>query len=370
MKPMNECKNASRCLWALPCVIFLLLGGSASAQSTLETQADGTKAAPFTPVVVEAVTIQSGNELGADETAKLEQSLKGEAYTEKWIKQLTDKVTRRLWDDGYLDAAAKPTVRPLNIVDGEQHVAVSVDLNAGPRYTIVGIWWTGSSVFTTKQLNDIILPRVGEVLRFSSLGESDVLLRKAYAGRGYPAAFAFIESQKYPETGNVALYIEMHEGEKSSGSEPASVKQSSCTTPTLDEIRKVPFTPRTVSYDPKVDAQIEIERAKLEAQRTNRKVLLIAGGEWCGWCHVLDQTFELSPALRQLRDRDFVTVHVNVSEENQNACAMRGYPAPSGYPFFYVVDAQGKLIATSDTREFESTYGYDRARIEDFLKKW
>jgi hypothetical protein len=138
----------------------------------------------------------------------------------------------------------------------------------------------------------------------------------------------------------------------------------------MDEIRRVPFTPRTVSYDPKVDAQMEIERAKLEAQRTSRKVLLIAGGNWCGWCHVLDQTFEGSAVLRELRDRNFIAVHVNISEENENACAMRGYPAPPGYPFLYVLDAEGKLMSTSDTSEFESPYGYDRARLAEFLKKW
>lgn len=363
-------KPNKRYLWAFPCLGLLFLVVSANAQTKPEAQADSAKAAPFTPVVVEAVKIQSGNELGVDETAKLEEGLKDEAYTEKWTKQLTDKVTRRFEDEGYLDAAASPTVRPLNIVDGKQHVAVSVDVKAGRRYTLFATWWTGSSVFTTKQLNDIILPRVGEVLRPSALSESDLLLRKAYAERGYPAAYVGLSFHKFAATGKVTLFVEIHEGEKSSGGESASDKQPACSTPTMDEVRKVSFTPRTVSYDPKVDAQMEIERAKLEAQRTNRKVLLIAGGDWCGWCHVLDQTFEGSPVLRELRDRGFVVVHVNVSDENQNACAMRGYPAPSGYPFLYVVDADGKLMATSDAADWETSYGYDRARIEEFLKKW
>ena len=366
----SERNKAGRCFEALLYLSLLFLVRGASAQTKPATKGSDTTNAGFSPVVVEAVTVHGGDEFNAEERAKLGDNLKGEAYTEKWLTILTGTITRRLEDEGFLDAAPKTTVRSLKIVDGKQHVEVSVDVNAGPRYIVSAIWWMGSSVFTPKQLDDLILPRVGEVLRLSALGESDLLLRKAYAERGYPAALAVVTSHKYAENGKVTLFIEISEGAKSSESESGSEKQPRCTTPTMDEIRKAPFMPRAVSYDPNVDAQLEIERAKLEAERTNRKVLLIAGGDWCGWCHVLDQTFERFVLLRQLRDQKFVVVHVNVSEENQNACALRGYPAATGYPFFYVIDAGGKLMASSDARDWESPYGYDPARIEKFLKNW
>jgi hypothetical protein len=63
-------------------------------------------------------------------------------------------------------------------------------------------------------------------------------------------------------------------------------------------------------------------------------------------------------------------VHVNVSEENDNSCALRAYPKATGYPFLYVINPSGRLLATSDTREFESPYGYNATKIEEFLKKW
>ena len=119
-----------------------------------------------------------------------------------------------------------------------------------------------------------------------------------------------------------------------------------------------------------MDAQLEIERAKLEAERTHRNVLLIAGGEWCGWCHMLDQTFQSSIPTRQLRDRNFVVVHVNYSKENENTCALSAYPLATGYPFLYVINPSGKLLTTSDMREFESPYGYNAMKLEEFLKKW
>jgi Thioredoxin-like/Surface antigen variable number repeat len=370
MMTVNKRRKVGQCLEALLCLSLLFLVRGTSAQTKPETKANDATDTGFTPVVVEAVTIQSGDEFSAEERSKLGESLKGEAYTEKWLAILTGTVTRRLEDEGFLDAAPKTTVRSLKIVDGKEHVEVSVDVNAGPRYIVSAIWWMGSSVFTPKQLDDLILPRVGDVLRLSALRESDLLLRKAYAERGYPAAAAVVMSQKFAKNGKVTLYIEVFEGKKSSEGESAGEKQPGCTTPTMDEIRKAPFAPRAVSYDPNVDAQVEIERAKLEAERTNREVLLIAGGDWCGWCHVLDQTFERFVPLRQLRDQKFVVVHVNVSEKNGNACALRSYPAATGYPFFYVIDVVGKLMATSDGREWESPYGYDPARIEQFLKNW
>jgi hypothetical protein len=366
----KERKNIIWRVGTLLCLGLVFLIGHARAQTTPDLRAQGVNHAAFTAVVIEDVTIHGAGGLGADEGAKLVESLKGEAYTDTWLKKLTDKVTRRLEDDGFLGATVKTTVRSLNSTDGRQHFGVLVDIDAGSHYTISQILWTGSSVFTTKQLDDMILLRPGGVARLNAIGESQMLLDKVYAERGYPAAIVTIMFQKYADVGKVDLYGEIQEGEKSSGGKVASEKNVECTTPTMEEIRKAPFTPGAGPYDPKVDAQLDIERAKLEAERTNRNVLLIAGGDWCGWCHMLEQTFQLSVPTRELRDRNFVVVHVNISEQNDNSCALRPYPKATGYPFVYVTNADGKLLATSDTRDWESAYGYNPTKIEDFLKKW
>jgi Thioredoxin-like len=370
MPSPNERKNITWCVGTLLCFSFVSLVGPASAQTKADMQANDATGAVFIPVVVEAVTIQGTGDLSPDEKAKITESLKGEAYTEKWLKQLTDKAARLLQDEGFLDATTKVTVHSLNSTDGKQHVAATVDVDAGPRYALYAIWWRGSSAFTTKALDNIILARVGGVLGLSAIGESEILLRKAYAEQGYPMAIASIVWDKNTSNAKVTLYVEIVEGEKSGPGKSASERKPGCTTPTIEEIQKAPFAPRTVSYDPKVDAQLEIERAKLEAERTNRKVLLIAGGDWCGWCHTLDQTLERSVPVRELRDRNFVVVHISISEENENTCALRAYPTATSYPFLYVINPGGKLLATSDAREWESPYGYDPVKIEESLKKW
>jgi thioredoxin-related protein len=75
-------------------------------------------------------------------------------------------------------------------------------------------------------------------------------------------------------------------------------------------------------YDPRRDAAKDIDTAIVEAQRTGRHILLVVGGEWCGWCHTLDNYFESHPQLLELRDRNYITVKVNWSPENMNEKAL------------------------------------------------
>jgi hypothetical protein len=48
----------------------------------------------------------------------------------------------------------------------------------------------------------------------------------------------------------------------------------------------------------------------------------------------------------------------------------KSYPKALGVPFIYVLDSAGTLLATENTRDWESGDGYDSYRIEGFLKKW
>ena len=202
------------------------------------------------------------------------------------------------------------------------------------------------------------------MFRTSTPRDSESLLRQAFAARGYNAALVALFFQKYPETGRVAVYLQITEGMKSAESKPLQCKQYSA-----EEIRNTPYV-QSLTYDPKIDGQMQIARAQLEAQRTNKKLLLIVGDTSCGWCRLLDQTFQRNPATTALRDNLFIALHLDVSEDNSNECALRAYPKVCSYPFIYVLDANGKLLGSEDTIDWESSDGYDPHRIEAFLKKW
>ena len=49
-------------------------------------------------------------------------------------------------------------------------------------------------------------------------------------------------------------------------------------------------------YPANVDAEAEIAEALANAAKTNRRVILVFGGNWCYDCHVLDAAFH-SPEI-------------------------------------------------------------------------
>jgi thiol:disulfide interchange protein len=128
--------------------------------------------------------------------------------------------------------------------------------------------------------------------------------------------------------------------------------------------------PSTQKFDPARDADLDIKLAVAEARRTNRRVMLDVGGEWCGWCHVLDRYFADHADLRALRDDNYVWLKVNFSPQNQNRAVLSRYPTINGYPHLFVLDQDGKLIHSQDTAPLEQGPSYHEGRMREFLVKW
>ncbi len=130
-----------------------------------------------------------------------------------------------------------------------------------------------------------------------------------------------------------------------------------------------PYVPVT-KYDPKRDAAQDVRDAAVEAKRTNRRVLLEVGGEWCIWCHHMDDFFQAHADLTGLRDKSFVTVKINFSEENPNKELLAQYPAVAGYPHLFVLDSDGALVHSQDTSALEEGKSYNLQRFTTFLAYW
>lgn len=123
-------------------------------------------------------------------------------------------------------------------------------------------------------------------------------------------------------------------------------------------------------YDPKRDAAQDIRDAAAEAKRTKRRVLLEVGGEWCSWCHHMDDFFAAHPDLTSLRDKSFVTVKINFSEENPNKEVLAQYPPVAGYPHLFVLGSEGELVHSQDTSALEEGKSYNLDRFTTFLAYW
>ncbi|MGB3394021.1 MAG: thioredoxin family protein [Stenotrophomonas sp.] len=123
-------------------------------------------------------------------------------------------------------------------------------------------------------------------------------------------------------------------------------------------------------FDPARDPAADLETAKVEAQRGGKRIMLDVGSEECAWCHLLDAFMEGDSEMRRFRDAHYVWVKVNYSKDNENVAFLSRFPAITGYPHLFVLDANGALLHSQLTDELENGKGYDRARFFAFLKQW
>ena len=118
--------------------------------------------------------------------------------------------------------------------------------------------------------------------------------------------------------------------------------------------------------DPFADGRAAIELAK----KTQRRILIEVGGNWCKWCHVLDKFIKNDAEIEQALYQTFVVLKVNVSDENSNEKFLAAFPKNLGYPHMYVADMDGKVLHSQDTAAFLVNLKYSKVKFLAFLKRW
>jgi thiol:disulfide interchange protein len=126
----------------------------------------------------------------------------------------------------------------------------------------------------------------------------------------------------------------------------------------------------TEKFDPSRDAAMDIADAVVAAKREQKRILLDVGGEWCSWCHKLDQFFEEHADASAFLHQNFTVVKVNYSKENKNEAVLSRYPPVKGYPHLFVLEKDGTFLRSQDTGELESGDHHDHDKVLNFLKKW
>ena len=126
----------------------------------------------------------------------------------------------------------------------------------------------------------------------------------------------------------------------------------------------------TPKFDPARDPFKDLKEVVVDAQKTNKRILLDVGGEWCIWCHRLDGFLEAHPDLKNFMHDNFVVLKVNWSPENKNEKFLSQYPKVAGFPHIYILEKDGKLLFSKNTGELEKEKSYDAEKIMNFLKEW
>jgi thioredoxin-related protein len=124
-------------------------------------------------------------------------------------------------------------------------------------------------------------------------------------------------------------------------------------------------------FDDIRDPAKDLKLAIAEAKRSQRRILLDVGGEWCIWCHRLDTLFMKNADLSDFLHANFVVVKVHYDRKvNKNESFLSRYPKIPGYPHFFVLEKNGKLLKSQDTGELEENKGHSKDKVTAFLRMW
>jgi thiol:disulfide interchange protein len=128
--------------------------------------------------------------------------------------------------------------------------------------------------------------------------------------------------------------------------------------------------PEGAGYDPSRDPAADLAAAVEEASASGRRIMLEVGGEWCHWCHLLEEFFDTHKEHRDLLHDNYVVVKVNYSPENENEAFLSRFPPFKGYPHIMILDSDGSHLHSQDTGLLEQGQGYDPEVMRAFLLKW
>lgn len=130
-------------------------------------------------------------------------------------------------------------------------------------------------------------------------------------------------------------------------------------------------TAASLGYDPQADPFDQYHEAIERARTDGKLVLIIAGGDWCSWCHRLDRFIERNGEVRRALDETFVTIKVYVGDENYNELFFSQLPPARGAPHFWIVSPQRDVLASQSTGVLEQgKRGYDKQAFLSFIERW
>ncbi|MCR9294196.1 MAG: thioredoxin family protein [bacterium] len=123
-------------------------------------------------------------------------------------------------------------------------------------------------------------------------------------------------------------------------------------------------------YDPQADPAQQLQSTLARARAEQKTVLLQVGGDWCGWCKLMSQFMHENEAVNRELHASYLIQKVTYDSANRNEEFLGAYPAISGYPHLFVLDAEGNLLHSQNTAELEAGKSYDEQAFVEFLRRW
>jgi thioredoxin-related protein len=153
---------------------------------------------------------------------------------------------------------------------------------------------------------------------------------------------------------------------------PASLTQAQEVKPPATAAKLSAAPAKASIYDAKLDAREQIRSAGAIARRDNQRLLVMFGGDWCGWCHKLHGLMGSNAAIRKILSEDYKLIMVDTKAPNAESLLKecQGDVKQVSYPFLAVLDCDGKVLTQQLTDPLEEGDHHDPKKVADFLTKW
>lgn len=125
-------------------------------------------------------------------------------------------------------------------------------------------------------------------------------------------------------------------------------------------------------YDATADARAQVEKATAQARKDGTRVLLMFGGDWCGWCHKLHALFRENKEIANVLFNEYQLVMIDTKALNADVILKEASQGQDGmgYPFLAVYDADGKFLKGQRTGPLEEGNHHDPIKVKAFLDEW
>jgi thioredoxin-related protein len=155
---------------------------------------------------------------------------------------------------------------------------------------------------------------------------------------------------------------------------PAWAQQEGTTSTTFrvqTQAQKADEPKKADIYDTKADAKQLIAKAVAKAKSENTRVLVMFGGNWCGWCHKLHGTLKSDQGLARTMLYEYQLAMVDTAAPNAaQVMADHKVDPKAGVPYLVVLDGDGKVLSNQDTGSLEEGDHHDVRKVQAFLDKW
>jgi thiol-disulfide isomerase/thioredoxin len=121
-------------------------------------------------------------------------------------------------------------------------------------------------------------------------------------------------------------------------------------------------------YEERALTDTDVDGALTRAREENKHVLLMFGGNWCGWCHKLHELMEADATIETTLAEGYVLVMVD-SHSNEEL-AKRFEIKLEGVPYLAVLDSKAEVLVRQETGSLEEGPRHDPKKVLAFLTQW